>query len=82
MGTNRWKKYKIELLPVKKISEREQIGIVKLVNKILLLVQRGENSGTSHEVQELEEKINRKVYRLYGLTEDEVGLIEQDLSHE
>ena len=35
MVTNRWKKYKIELLAIKDISEEDQQPFITLVNKVL-----------------------------------------------
>lgn len=70
MGTNRWKKYKIELLPIKDISEKQQEPIVKLVDKILIA------NKSSEDTTELENKIDELVYKLYDLNEDEIKIVE------
>nr|WP_232623086.1 TaqI-like C-terminal specificity domain-containing protein [Pareuzebyella sediminis] len=72
MGTNRWKKYKIELLPVKEPSKSELIEIEKIVDKILAL----KNKDSSTDTMILEKEINQMVYELYGLTEEEIKVVE------
>ena len=73
MGTNRWKKYKIELLPIKVPTEQEEKKIENLVDKILLANKSNPLADTSH----LEADIDRQVYELYGLTEEEIKIIEK-----
>jgi type II restriction/modification system DNA methylase subunit YeeA len=68
MGTNRWLKYKIEQLPIKDISESEQKPFVDIVEQILA----NPNSDTT----KLEYKIDQLVYKLYGLTEEEIKIVE------
>ena len=72
MGTNRWKKYKIELLPIKVPSEEQETEIEKKVNKILALKKVDSTAATSA----LESEIDHLVYQLYNLTEEEVNIIE------
>jgi hypothetical protein len=73
MGTNRWKKYKIELLPIKVPSEQEHQKIEKLVDKILL----AKRSDPAADTSALEAEIDRLVYELYGLTEEEIRIVEE-----
>ena len=56
---------------------------MELVETILQLQQQKQNSPLADQVQQLEQriawtddKINEKVYELYGLTEEEVGVVE------
>jgi len=72
MGTNRWKKYKIEILPIKKTSSENQKTLEKLVERILAAKRANPQADTS----KLEEEIDQMVYRLYRLTEDEVKIVE------
>lgn len=69
MGTNRWKKYKIEQLPIKKIEEKEQKPFIKLVDEIL------EKKKLGQETEDLENKIDAMVYRLYDLTDEEIAIV-------
>ena len=75
MGTNRWKKYKIELLPIKDIPETEQQPIITLVEKILAI----KKATPSVSTVELEAEIDKLVYGLYGLTDEEINIIEQSI---
>lgn len=70
MGTNRWKKYKIELLPIKIPSEEMELKIETLVDEIRAQKQQGLDSA------ENERKIDELVYQLYELTPEEVQVIE------
>jgi adenine-specific DNA-methyltransferase len=72
MGTNRWKKYKIEQLPIKDIGEKERKPIEALVEKILTQKKKDPSADTSA----LEGEIDKAVYKLYNLTPDEVKIIE------
>jgi len=72
MGTNRWKKYKIELLPIKQPSQEQEKQIENLVNQIL------QNNKEKLQVDntELEIKIDQLVYQLYDLSEEEIEIVE------
>lgn len=72
MGTNRWLKYKVELLPIKEPSIEENGLIVTLADKILFTKKQDSSSDTSA----LEFQIDKLVYQLYDLTEDEIKIIE------
>ena len=81
MGTNRWKKYKIELFPIKNTSKSEQQPFVDIVNKILELNNNDDYSLNPHkqsEVREYEKQIDKFVYELYRLTPEEVALVEKE----
>jgi type II restriction/modification system DNA methylase subunit YeeA len=72
MGTNRWKKYKIELLPIKKVTKTEQKQIEKLVDKIITAKKKDPQTDTT----KLESQIDQLVYKLYNLTEEEIKIVE------
>lgn len=72
MGTNRWKKYKIELLPIKDLNDNEQAPFTYLVDEILKAKKAG------NDTQQYEDRIDQMVYQLYNLTEAEIKIIEKD----
>lgn len=73
MGTNRWLKYKIEQLPIKDITEQQQVPFVNLVEQIITIKKQSPNADTS----KLEKEIDQLVYQLYGLTDEEIQIVEQ-----
>jgi len=77
MGTNRWKKYKIETFPLKENSRHDQ-AIINLVNDIIEITFTSEYDPKNPPVKqkELEKQIDQLVYKLYDLTEEEIGIIE------
>ncbi len=74
MGTNRWKKYKIELLPIKVPSESQEQKIEILVNEILSIKKQNSAADTT----DLENQIDQLVYQLYDLTEEEIKIVERN----
>ena len=74
MGTNRWKKYKLEQLPVVKPAKDQESEIVALVEQILDKKTINSNADTSN----LEHQIDILVYNLYNLTPEEIAIIEQN----
>jgi len=73
MGTNRWKKYKIELLPIREPSANQENELEALVDKILLSKKENSQSDTT----DLEAQIDQLVYQLYDLTPEEIAIIEE-----
>jgi len=68
-------------LPIKKISESEQKPFVELVNLIIINTQSEdylENRGKQTKAKEYERQIDQMVYKLYGLTEEEIKIIEKE----
>jgi hypothetical protein len=66
---------KIELLrkmPIPKADKDQQRPVVQLVDKILAAKQHDAEADTTA----LEQEIDRHVYALYGLTDDEIKLVE------
>lgn len=72
MGTNRWKKYKIEMLPIKEPTETEELLLEKIVNQILTAKKLDPKADTTA----LETEIDQLVYQLYELTAEEIKIIE------
>ncbi|ULQ55852.1 Eco57I restriction-modification methylase domain-containing protein [Flavihumibacter rivuli] len=72
MGTNRWKKYKIELLPIKFPSLEQEKEIEILVNQILATKKQNPSADTT----DIENQIDQLVYQLYELTDEEIKIVE------
>lgn len=77
LGENgfRYKKAFLEKLPMPKINSKNQKladELINLVDEILKAKEQDKNANT----QELENKINSLVYKLYNLTEEEIKIIE------
>ncbi len=68
MGLPQWKKFTVERIPVPRISEARQRPLIELVDRILDAKAADPNTDT----QELERQIDRIVYTIYGLAEDEI----------
>ena len=75
MGLIQWKKFAVERLPIPQITAAEQEPFVKLVDEILKARDADPDADTSH----LEWEIDRLVYDLFGLTEEEDTAIERSL---
>ena len=63
----------IEALPIPKVSQGKQKAIISLVDKILDAKSLDANIDVTSEEQE----IDNLVYELYGLTPDEIEIIER-----
>jgi adenine-specific DNA-methyltransferase len=72
MGTNRWKKYKIELLPIKIPTNSIVSNLEALVDRII--ANKKESDDSSYSL--LECQIDQLVYQLYGLTDEEIEMVE------
>ena len=67
-----WKKTYVEKLPIPKISDAEQRPFINLVDKIIA----AKKSNSTADTSEWENEIDQKVYKLYGLTEEEIKIVE------
>ena len=65
--------YLYEQLPIPQVNTSEQDAIIEIVN--LILNKRTNNPNT--DTSDLEQQIDDLVYELYGLTEEEIAVIEQ-----
>ena len=64
--------YELEQLPIPKASIEQQNPIVDLINKIMEKKQYN----SAADISLLEREIDRLVYKLYNLTDEEIALIE------
>ena len=71
MGVTRWIGYTVERIPIPKLSAARQRPFVRLVDRILEAKATDPDADTS----ELEAEIDRLVYDLYGLTEEETAAV-------
>lgn len=61
-----------EQIPIKQISNDNQVPFIDLLNQILNIKEQDINSDTTS----LETEIDKLVYQLYGLTEEEIKIVE------
>ena len=59
-------------IPIKRVSPKEQIPFIELADRILAAKHLDADADT----RPLEREIDELVYALYGLTPDEIALIE------
>ncbi|MBA3065193.1 class I SAM-dependent DNA methyltransferase, partial [bacterium] len=70
----------LKKLPIKKISKSAQKPFIEIVDKILDITKNSdylENPTKKEEVKEYERQIDQRVYKLYGLTDDEIKIAEE-----
>ncbi|MBP7796666.1 MAG: Eco57I restriction-modification methylase domain-containing protein [Elusimicrobiales bacterium] len=75
----RYKKAFLEQLPIPKISESEQKPFIDLVDKILAITKDEDylqNKEKQDKVKEYEHQIDQMVYKLYGLSGEEIKIVE------
>ncbi len=68
----------VEAIPIPKISDSQQKPFIKLVDQILKITSQPDydpNNPPAKQKQ-LEAEIDRLVYKLYGLSEEEIGNVE------
>ena len=78
VGTTRWQAFTMERLLVPRATSDKQSQIVRFVDQILS--ERRENPYADTSL--IEQAIDRLVYRLYGLTDEEAAVIEDKLYRE
>jgi len=61
-------------IPIARASKDDQNNIMELVNQILAAKKKDSNADTNA----LEKEIDQLVYQLYGLTEEEIKIVEQN----
>ena len=72
MGTVRWYKGTVEQLPVVRPDAKSEAVMSDLVDQILASKAKDREADTSV----LEAQIDQLVYKLYGLTEEEIAVVE------
>jgi hypothetical protein len=69
----------LEKLPLKNINKQYQDPFIEVVNKILAIT-KSDDYLTNHNKQtilkEYENQIDQMVYQIYGLTDDEIKIVE------
>ena len=60
---------------IPKLPQKEQNKIIKIVDEIIRIKQQNNLIDTSN----LEVIIDRHVYKLYGLTEEEIKIVEESI---
>ena len=75
MGATRWIKSFVETIPIPEITTAEQEPFINLVDQIL----KAKDADPDADTSQLECEIDRLVYDLYGLTEEEDTAIERNL---
>jgi len=69
----------LKKLPIKETSIEEQAPFVTIVEKILAITESddyAESTTLQTQVKEYESQIDQMVYKLYGLTAEEIAIIE------
>ncbi len=72
-------KHMINALPAPPVSQSQKRPFVDLINKILKLSESYdcfENSSKQNKREEYERQIDQMVYKLYGLTPEEIAIVE------
>lgn len=72
MGTLRWKKVYVERLPIPKISAAKQQPFIELMDRIL----QAKATKPAADSSALEAEIDRLVYSLYELTDQEIATVQ------
>ena len=65
--------YQLKEIPIPVVSVSQQKPIIDIVNEIRWIKKENSNADTTS----LEQEIDREVYKLYNLTKEEIGVIEQ-----
>ena len=75
MGVTRWIGHTVEQIPIPRISASEQQPFIKLLDRIL----QAKATNPAADTSTLEAEIDRLVYHLYGLTSEEIVVVEGSL---
>ena len=66
-------------IPIKQISHVDQKPFLQFVDRILVITKDEDyqnNKSKQARVNELEKQIDQMVYKLYGLTKEEIAMVE------
>ena len=72
MGVTRWIGHTVEQIPVPRVNAAGQSTFVRLVDRIL----EAKAANPTADTTTLEAEIDRRVYALYGLTDEEMAAVE------
>ena len=81
VGTNLWSKISIEPLPVPKITS-DIVDKAERLNRLVEQAGQIKDPTTTTDYKLLEHKIDQIVYELYGLTPDEIAIVEGQIGKE
>jgi len=72
-------------IPIKKILYTEQKPFIEIVDQILVLANSDDylkNNGKQILVKKYEQQIDKMVYELYGLMDEEIAVVEKSANHD
>ena len=73
MGTSRWINNYVKEFPIPMVEPEQQTEIITIVDRILQVKAANPNANTA----DLEKEIDKRVYALYNLTAEEIGIVEK-----
>lgn len=63
----------LAMIPIKRLTKEKQVDFVKLVDSIILLLRENPESS---DIAIIERQIDEMVYKLYGITDEEIKIVE------
>jgi site-specific DNA-methyltransferase (adenine-specific) len=75
VGKIRYKKAFLEQVPIPYPTESQEMEVSTLVDAIISQKEQSPHS----DISKLEKQIDQLVYKLYDLTEEEIGIIENSV---
>ena len=75
MGTSRWINNYVKEFPIPVVASEQQVEIIEIVNHILEAKVTDPDTDTT----DLEKEINKRVYALYNLTEEDIAIMEKSM---
>ena len=75
MGTSRWINNYVKEFPIPMVAHGQQTGIIRIVNQIL----EAKSTDPDADTADLEKEIDKHVYALYNLTQEEVAIVEKKM---
>jgi hypothetical protein len=79
MGTTRWINNYVKQFPIPEVAGESQFPFVSIVDKILSITKDNDylqNPRKQAQVKVYEREIDQMVYELYGLTDEEIAIVE------
>jgi hypothetical protein len=74
MGTSRWINNYVKEFPIPMVAPEQQAEIITIVDHILAVKGAGPDANTT----ESEKEIDKWVYALYNLTQEEIAMVEEE----
>lgn len=78
-GFIEYKKQFLKKIPIKKTDTKIKLEIINLVKKILKITENdnySKNLNSQNDIKKFERQIDQLVYKLYGLTPEEIAVVE------